>query len=48
LNLVDKAIRGDIRAFEVIRDTIGENPKMLRDKEMREEIKNAHKVKAEK
>lgn len=27
LALVDKALAGDVRAFEVIRDTIGEKPK---------------------
>ena len=26
LALIDKAMRGDVKAFEVIRDTIGENP----------------------
>jgi hypothetical protein len=40
-NLVDKAIRGDARAFEVIRDTIGENPRLLREKESRGELNNA-------
>ncbi len=29
LALVDKALAGDVRAFEVIRDTIGENPKQV-------------------
>ena len=27
LALINKALNGDIKAFEVIRDTIGENPK---------------------
>jgi hypothetical protein len=39
-NLIEKAIQGDIRAFEVIRDTIGENPKLQYERELREEQRN--------
>lgn len=34
LALVEKALAGDVRAFEVIRDTIGENPRQVVEAEI--------------
>jgi hypothetical protein len=33
IGLIDKAMRGDTRAFEIIRDTLGENPKLRLERE---------------
>jgi hypothetical protein len=46
-NLISKAIQGDIRAFEVIRDTIGENPKLQYERAWREEQRNEEQRRAE-
>ena len=39
LSLIEKAIKGDTKAFEVIRDTIGEKPKDIIDANVQTEIK---------
>ena len=39
LSLIEKAMTGDTKAFEVIRDTIGEKPKDVIDANVNTEIK---------
>ena len=39
LSLIDKALSGDTKAYEVIRDTIGEKPKDVIDANVNTEIK---------
>lgn len=39
LSLIEKAIKGDTKAYEVIRDTIGEKPKDVIEANVNTEIK---------
>lgn len=39
LSLIQKAIKGDTKAYEVIRDTVGEKPKDVIDANVNTEIK---------
>lgn len=43
LALIEKAIKGDVRAFEVIRDTIGEKPIEKHQVVDKEKIEKVHK-----